>query len=211
MDIYTSHGKPAFTNYATALLADVADGQAMPLAVTEGSVVRDKSNGKIYRIVNGHNCHYPNFEVYTLHSKPQYQDLDSAVLTPIPDGHPILPPGVYEGMVVRDRNSGAIYRILHGAKCHYPNMDVYTAHGQPAFTEFDGHVVGPIPEGATVLPPGFHDGQVVRDKATGAIYRLVNGKKSHFPNMQVYTSHGSPAYTDFDSHALAPIPVGPSY
>jgi hypothetical protein len=209
--VYASHGNPPFTNYAPQVMADIVDGPSIPMLIGEGSVVRDKSNGRIFKIINGLKCHYPNPTIYTAHGAPHVTDFDAHVLAPIPEGHPILPPGIYEGSVVRDQANGAIYRIINGLKCHYPNPEVYTAHGKPACQEFQAGLVAAIPDGPSILPPGFYEGQVVRNKGTGAIYKISFGKKCHFPNMNVYNAHGAPAYTDFDPHFVTQIADGPSF
>lgn len=212
-EAYASHGSPAFTQMSNNVLADVVDGPAMQPKVKiigEGTVVSDKSNGKIYVIHQGRKCHYPNMDIYALHGKPSFVACESHELGHFIDGPSILPPGVVEGQVIRDQASGSIYRVVNSQKCHYPNGEVYGAHGSPAFTNFGSNVVSSIPEGPVVLPPGLFEGQVIRDPSNGSIYKLAGGKKRHYPSMQVYQSHGSPAFTDYPSNVINSIPAGAS-
>lgn len=212
MGTYQAHGSPAFTNYNTWLLAAIPQGPNIyPTGVSEGQVVRDPNSGAIYRLINGRKSHYPNMEVYTAHGKPAFTNVDSTLLSHIIDGPTMNGAGITEGSVIRDKASGAIYRVMNGHKHHYPNMPVYQAHGSPAFTDYESWQLSGIPEGPSILPPGFYDGQVVRNPQSGAIYRLANGRKSHYPNMNVYQAHGSPAYVDHDPNVLNNIPDGPAY
>jgi len=73
-----------------------------------------------------------------------------------------------EGAVVRDKTSGAIYRIQGGLKCHYPNLGTWTSYGKPAYVDYDSHVLAGLPNGANIYPNGLSEGQVVRDQGSGA-------------------------------------------
>jgi len=207
-EVYANHGNPAYTQMSNNVLNDVVDGPAMTCKIGEGAVVLDKSNGKIYVISQGRKCHYPNMEIYTMYGKPHATSCEAHELTHFADGPSILPPGIVEGQVIRDQASGAIFRVVNGHKNAYPNGETYGAHGSPAFTNFASNIISSIADGPCILPPGLFDGQVIRDPQSGAIFKLEGGKKRHYPSMQVYQAHGSPAYTEYPSNICNSVASG---
>jgi len=209
---YAAHGSPPFTNYNPWFLMNIPSGPNIyPPGVFEDQVVRNPMSGSIYKLINGQKCHYPSMHVYKAHGEPPFTDVNPMLLADIVDGPHMNHHGIMEGAVVRDPSSGSIYVIKHGHKHHYPSMNVYAAHGNPPYVEYDSSILNSIPSGHPILPPGFYDGQVVRDSMSGAIYRIVNGQKRHYPDMQIYEMHGAPAFTNFESYTLNEIPNGPAY
>lgn len=212
MGTYSAHGSPPSTNYDQYVLMGIPTGpNVYPPGLFEGQVVRDQSSGAIYKLVNGFKCHYPDMPSYTSHGSPPFTNFDSGILANLVDGPKMNAAGIVEGAIIRDNKSGAIYIMKHGHKHHYPNMGVYGAHGSPAYKDYDPSVLQNIPNGIPVLPPGYYEGQVIRNPQSGAIYRICGGKKCHYPNMQVYQMHGSPAYKDCDVNMLNNIPDGAAY
>ena len=175
------------------------------ISFQEGSIIRDRATGAIYRVDGGRKSHF-TADVYKLHGTPAYTDFDGHQLAVLPDGPMVLPPGIFEGQVIRDVANGAIYKVIGGKKCHYSNGQVYAAHGSPAFTNFDSVLVNAVTSG-NAIAHSIVEGSVIRDPKTGAISRIINGKKSAYPNIHVYAAHGSPAYTEYDASVLNAIPT----
>lgn len=59
------------------------------------------------------------------------------------------------------------------------------------------------------LPDGVANGDVIRCAATGGIYKIENGTKRWYPNMEIYTKHGQPEYKSANCAVVSNIPAGP--
>lgn len=83
----------------------------------------------------------------------------------------------------------------------------------PAAPPTPSPVITPTPVVTTTttasgLPSGIVNGDVIRDTTTGKIFKIAQGKRREYPDLNVYRSWGSPAYKDFPSRVVTTIPFG---
>jgi hypothetical protein len=110
-----------------------------------------------------------------------------------------------DGTLLKEQNNPAIFVIFGGAKFFIPDPATFEALG------FDWARVRTIPDGALAAVGNLpHDGTVLRELSSAAVFVIIGGQKSWIPDPDVLRRFGGWAVVRVvPDGSLAGIPTGP--
>jgi hypothetical protein len=173
---------------------EVADSYAdyLPNVPSNGTLLHDSSDGKVFVIVGGGKFHIPDEttlrDLYCpMHPSPTcYGNLWHAALTSIPDAPA-------NGALLHDVSDGKVYAIVGGGKIHVPDETVLRDFYCPSYPQ--GACFTTLWHGAfAAIPNSPANGTLLRDTADGSVYVIFGGARFHIPNENVLQETYCPFY-----------------